>query len=101
MDRQEVDEEVMRRVRKVADDTSRGITRTICETILQHPEGLQNRSLSLTTGCSDTKIREMTRFLRMIDVLRLVETTNTREKRWQLTETTRTLMETIHGRKRL
>jgi len=43
----------------------------------------------------------MTRFLRMIDVLRLVETTNTREKRWQLTETTRTLMETIHGRKRL
>lgn len=101
MNRQEVDEEVMRRVRKVADDTSRGITRTICETILQHPEGLQNRSLSLTTGCSDTKIREMTRFLRMIDVLRLVETTNTREKRWQLTETTRTLMETIHGRKRL
>lgn len=93
LNRREVDEEVMRRVQKVALDTARGQTLQIAMELLKAPEGLEVRALSLYTGQVEDKMRTLLRFMRQIGIVQLVADSNRRK--WQLTKRLHRLVKEI------
>ncbi len=67
MNRKVVDAEVLKRTRKVALDTARGITFQIAKRLYDHPEGLDSRSIAVLTIQPEETTRKMMRFLAQIE----------------------------------
>jgi hypothetical protein len=84
LNRKEVDEEVMRRTRKVALDTARGMTLQIAERLLQAEAGMEVRGVALLTGQSDDKVRSLLRFMRKLGIVQQIP--DTAHRKWQLTK---------------
>lgn len=100
--KQEVDAEVMGRVKRVALDTSRGQTLDI--TKLLHgagKTGLEAKTLSLHLGKSDYQIRVLLRFLQQIGCVQAFRRKEgkvvSRVVRWRLTERMARLFVEVHG----
>ena len=74
MNRQQLDDpEVLRRVRKVVLDSSRGNTLKIVNYVYGRGyEGAETRAVGLEIGLTETKVRALLNFLKRIDVLRQV-----------------------------
>jgi ribosomal protein L37AE/L43A len=73
LNKSSVDGEVMRRVRQVVMDTSRGRTLSITTYLYQADKeiGLESKTLSVLVGQTEDKIRSLLRFLRAIHVVEL------------------------------
>jgi hypothetical protein len=73
LNKSSVDGEVMRRVRQVVMDTSRGRTLSITAHLYQADKeiGLESKTLSVLVGQTEDKIRSLLRFLRAIHVVEL------------------------------
>ncbi len=69
LNRAEVDSAVMARVRRVAMDTSRGVTLAIANLLYARPEGLGTGDLAFQTNCPDDRMRHLLRFLKGIRVV--------------------------------
>jgi hypothetical protein len=84
-----VDEEVMRRVRQVAMDTSRGRTFSIASHLYDEPEGMTASSLAMLAGQTEDKTRVLLKFLRAIEVAEFYQTVSERgvkgKVHWRLT----------------
>ena len=94
MNKSTVDEEVMRRVTKVALDTARGKTLQMSDHLYRSHDGLEIRSLALNTNTTEDETRKLLRFLRHIGVTELGEAPKTgmsKQPRWKLTERLRRL----------
>lgn len=99
LNRDSLDEEVMRRVRKVALDTARGQTLEIVKRLHPCYEGMTTNTVAVCTNKTDEKTRTMLRFLRHIGAIELFEFKLGRgvsgQKRWKLTPKLRQLYETV------
>jgi hypothetical protein len=96
LNRDQVDEEVMRRVKRVAMDTSRGRTLKIAGVLYRHGEsGLDDRQVVLLTGESDEAARKLLKFMGKIgsaEKFGYQMTAHLRPTpRWRLTERVRLL----------
>jgi phage-related protein len=71
LNKAEVDEDVMTRVRRCAVDTARGDTMRIATAVRESPrtEGVTSSALDVRTGIGTSKLRELIRFLVSIKVL--------------------------------
>lgn len=63
LNRDSLDEEVMKRTKKVATDTGRGITHKIVQNIASTEDGLEAKSIVLRTGYTDSEVNQMLRYL--------------------------------------
>lgn len=101
LNRDSVDSEVMRRVKKLALDTAKGQVLEIVRKLFEEGEtGLEVASLAMFTHHTEDKTRNMLRFLRQIGVVdtfkvQLTEKTFSRPK-WRLTEKLTNLWEEVH-----
>lgn len=69
LNKKTVDKEVMRRVKKVALDTARGITLEILKKLYDHhEEGMSNKLISAHVNQPEDRVRKLMRFLRGIGV---------------------------------
>lgn len=96
LNRERVDDEVMRRTTKVAFDTARGHSLTMADHLFRSAEGLDIRALAIYTGQPEDKVRSFMRFLRKIGVVDLNLTPSatgakTAQQRWILTDSLRKL----------
>lgn len=93
-----IEENVMERVRKVAMDTARGITLNICRCLVESPEGLELRSLSLHTAMPESKLHVMLRFLHQIGAVKLVaeKRAGVTKRLWRLTDKTNDLFSDVN-----
>lgn len=93
------DEDVMRRVRKVGLDTSRGPTLDICHQLYPiGDKGLDIRAIALLVGQPDDKTRNLIRFLARIHVVETAAQGKHRihkQIRWKLTDRVRRLYEIV------
>lgn len=71
LNRKTLDDEVMRRVTKVAMDTSRGQTLQIVEHLIKAHHGMESRALSIYTNRTEEKTRQMLRYLRQIGIVEM------------------------------
>jgi hypothetical protein len=92
LNKTEIDNEVIRRVKKVAIDTSRGRTYEIVQSLAvlteKEKHGITVGTLAVRTGHSDVEERQLVRFLRKLHVVRMKEVlTNgvSSQKRYSLT----------------
>lgn len=91
LNKDRVDEEVMRITKKVALDTSRGITLQIAHALYQaQPDGFDMKAIENVTGRDHTKIRVMLKFLRQIGVVeinkdKITTGAKTKQTRYRLT----------------
>jgi hypothetical protein len=103
LNRDTVDEEVMRRVMRVALDTSRGQTLAIVAYLFDRGEGgMTSDNLVLSLGKAHGKVGSMLRFLMGIGVVerfqqKTVEGKETRAQRWRLTESLQHLYAEVRG----
>jgi hypothetical protein len=85
-----VDEEVMRRVKQVALDTSRGRTLLLVKQMYESVDGLESKALALLGSQTEEKTRYLLRFLRAIGVIENHQPLTERGTRgkvlWRLTE---------------
>lgn len=98
LNRREIDDQVMARVRKVCMDTSRGVTMNILKEMLKNPRGVTPTGLSHRLPPTEEKLTKLLRFLKQIGVCETVDyTTNgvVTSKRWRLTAKLRKLYEEI------
>lgn len=70
LNKQEVDEEVMRRVRKVAIDTSKGTSFSICRILNKYPNGLDARALGHLVNRPTQQVNKVCRFMSSVGMLR-------------------------------
>lgn len=93
LNRTSLDEEVMRRVHKVALDTSRGMTLVMAKHLYQSAKkGLQAFTLATRTSRAEEKTRRMLRFLKRIGVAEVFTIKGTKGRpRWRLTDRMQTL----------
>lgn len=101
LNRKSVDKEVMRRVRRVSLDTSRGQTLDLVRHLHGEIDGMENRTLSLLTSRPESKTKEMLRFLKMIGVVdQYVDTSSgkgmARRQKWVLTARMRKLYNEVY-----
>jgi hypothetical protein len=85
----EVDREVMRRVTKVALDTSRGSTFEVAKRLYNSPHGMEPYDLSIQLGEPEERTRKLLRFLRKVGVVEPLMIKNGNIKsppRWRLTD---------------
>lgn len=85
-----VDDEVVRRVHKVAMDTSRGITLQIVTLLSKAPLGMEARGIGIHTSRTEDGIRKHLRFLKQIGVVEINNDhikggAKTRANCWRLT----------------
>ncbi len=92
-----ITDEVMRRVHKVAMDTSRGMTLAMTRHLHQAiEEGLQVCTLAAYTSRTEEKTRRMLRFLKRIGVARVSSVKGTKGRpRWRLTDRMQTLYKEV------
>jgi len=69
LNREEVDEEVMQRIRKVCLDTSRGATLQIVQLLREHPEGCELGALAVRLNQSEGELVKLLRFLVKVKVV--------------------------------
>lgn len=96
LNRTTADVEVMRRVEKVAMDTSRGPTLEIVKRLVNNNDGLDMRAISLYVNTPDAKTRELVRFLGKIGAVErnldpLPTGAKTKQQHYRLTERMRKL----------
>lgn len=114
LNKREVDDEVMRRVRKVALDTAAGVTLDLARSLLRKtasdPSGLLGKEVKyLTTTTpsisSDSRCRELLRFLAKIGAAEVVDPGPSsgsglgQRPRWVLADRVRRLLEEVDGSK--
>ena len=105
LNRDEVDEQVMERVKRVSLDTARGQTLLIASHLfMSEPKGCTIQSIALQTSESEDKARLLLRFLIKIGVVRMITTKNAKgkmvvsgTKRWRLTEELNKLYQDVLG----
>lgn len=89
LNRKSVDDVVMRRVKQVAMDTSRGQTMAIVSHLRDAEEGMESSSVSLLIGKTEEKVKLLLRFLRAINAVELFHPESVkgvrRRPRWRLT----------------
>lgn len=100
LNRKEVDEYVMKRVRQVGMDTSRGLSLEVCRELYQVGEnGMEQRAIAIVLSQEEAKIRAFLRFLRRIGIIEIVENKSRhhmiKQKRWRLTSRIRRLYELV------
>ena len=98
LNRKSVDEKVMRRVRRVSLDTSRGQTLAIAHCLHKSSDGSEVKALSAFTNQPEEKIRTLLRFLRQIGVVEPfnVKTVGVSYRvRWRLTRRLRLLYNSV------
>jgi hypothetical protein len=104
LNRKEVDKEVLKRVKRVAMDTSRGHTLEIARHLYKSREaGIELGAVALRTNVSDDKTRNLLKFMRQIGMAEIHVPANkvgTRNatKRYRLTEKFRKLYHDVVGR---
>jgi hypothetical protein len=94
LNRRTVDEEVLRRVRQVALDTSRGQTLALANYLYDHEDGLPADTLVMYLAIPTEKLKALLRFLKMIHVVEpfVTEIKGVRSKvKWRLTRRMRKL----------
>lgn len=103
LNRTSLDEEVMRRVKKVAFDTARGTTLNISHELYRHQNngGMSVDGLATITHSTAPETRKLLKFLREIGVtdlppVELIEGTKTRPT-WYLTGRFKKLYEVVHA----
>lgn len=85
LNKEEADEEVMQRVRKVAFDTGRGIVLNIAKHLWKAgKDGMQIKTLNLYLNCTEPELRALLRFLRGIQMVEFVRIKN--KNVWRLTQ---------------
>jgi len=109
LNKTEVDEEVMRRVRKVALDTAAGVTLDLARSLIrkskEDPSGLLGKQVKYLTAVtpsvsSDGRCRDLLRFLKKIGAADVTEPSTTasglgERPRWVLTDRVRRLLEEV------
>ena len=86
LNRKEVDAEVMKRVRQVAMDTSRGRTLAIISHLYDAEDGLDSRTLGMLGGQTEDKVRVLLRFLRAIGAVESFQPESKKTRvHWRLT----------------
>lgn len=95
MNKEEIDDECMRRTRKVAMDTASGPTMKIVDHLYRAPHGLEIRALELFTNVENSKLGTLLRFLKEIGVTKRLQNKQTRQFRWHLTPLMRKLYEQV------
>jgi hypothetical protein len=99
LNRRDVDDEVMKRVRRVAMDTARGMTLSICSHLADNPDGMERQGIIGLTGLSEHKVVVLTRFMRQIQMVEPFTPTSIKgirqRQRWRLTPKMRKLYETV------
>lgn len=80
-----VDNRVMRRVRQIALDTSRGRTLRIVKDIYESEEGSTLRGLGMSLGQSQEKVRVLLRFLSKIGVVKQIVLKG-KQTKWVITD---------------
>lgn len=92
LNRKSLDDEVMKRVTRVAMDTARGRTLEIIKYLYNHhKEGAEVKGLAIHTNCSEEGERKLLRFLRKIGAAETFTTKHaptglTTKVRWRLTQ---------------
>lgn len=94
MNRQEIDDEVMSRAKKLARDTCKGITFRICRTLAKYPRGLQARAIGALTHKPTQVINASCRFLNAIGVVSRADEKK-RNNHWVLDEYLQDLMKVV------
>jgi predicted transcriptional regulator len=102
MNKASVDDEVLKRVKKVALDTARGHSSEIAELLWKAPEGMEIRAISLYTNYPDDKTRTMLRFLKQLGAVTMVAEGSTGKlggvkTKWMLSHNVRKLMTNVIG----
>ena len=105
LNRDEVDEQVMERVKRVSLDTARGQTLSIASYLfMAEPKGCTIQSIALQISESEDKARLLLRFLIKIGVVRMIaqksikgKTVVSGTKRWRLTEELNKLYQDVLG----
>lgn len=102
LNRPTIDEEVLRRTRKVALDTARGKTLDLIKRMFDiGPSGMENKSLALLTGRSEAESLKLLRFLRNIGaaevILKKLAPGVNGKPRWRLTQKLAKLYSKIMG----
>jgi hypothetical protein len=102
LNKRELDDEVMRRVRRVALDTARGRTYQICKELFRSgPGGCEVRALAYLINETDAKTRELLKFLKDIRAAEAfkhqVSPHVQGSPRWRLTSRVRALWERVVG----
>jgi len=94
-----VDEEVLRRVTKVAMDTGRGKTLALAALMYHEVTGQSTAALSMYINSTEEKVKSLLRFLKQIGVAELYQpdpVNNIKQKpKWRLTKRMRTLYEEV------
>lgn len=93
------DREVMRRVKKVALDTSRGPILDICRFLYKNINGLEKRGILIYTGFEDNYLTSLLKFMKKIKIIEPVPIQPGEPKRnlrWRLTERTRKLYHAVY-----
>lgn len=93
LNRKSLDEEVMRRVRKVAMDTSRGPVLKIMKAIYKSKTkaGLDSRTISVLAGLDYSETQKLLRFLRELEAVSLESVNGKKQALWKLTPSLRKL----------
>lgn len=101
LNRERVDDEVMRRVRKIAMDTSRGPVLDITRAMYKaHPNFMTSRALSIYTDASEDRTRKLLKYLRGVGAVQLNSDTQKYKKAstkamWGLTDELAALCEEV------
>lgn len=98
LNRSSLDEEVMRRVRSVALDTSRGKNLSIAHWLWKNPDGLSSPTLAEFSGEKVEDVRHLLRYLNKIGAVKFTQKTVGRVKQqgvWQLTDRLRGLYQRV------
>lgn len=94
LNRKEVDQEVMSRVRAVALDTARGLTLNIIKLLRQEEEGLGTTALAIMLGQPEERQRGLLLFLRGIRAVESI--TSGHKKLWKLADNMRKLCDKVY-----
>lgn len=73
MNKKKVDDEIIRRLKKLAFGTGFGIVREVIELLYERDEYISSKSIALYLDRSDERIRKVLRFLRRIGAVQLMQ----------------------------
>jgi hypothetical protein len=96
LNRREIDEEVLRRTKKVALDTARGRTLDIVRTLYANPDGCGRESITHETGVLDARLKTLLMFLKhlgAVESFQIKKAGVTQKPKWRLS----ILMRKLYG----